>query len=292
MLIWNVTEVETIAEFLRYRNAYSGSKYRVTDKPDSHWTKGGVKSKAFDAIAECTLGGQPLAIEHTKLDVLHNQTSEDVSFLQLAQPIEDELNNNVYALGITIIFEETCSPKGDWRKLSTEIIECLRNVVPGLNDGSSKTFGPPDYPITFHVQKNLKGPRGAARRAQSKRAQKELVELMVERVRTKLLQLNTKQAEKKKRILLLQMRELSMVSVYAVPDMFYTQAYPQLKADLGSISEIWIMLSVPDRTADGDYKTGCWLISCVYPCRVKGIYEVHFTDSSLDCEWPLSNSED
>ncbi|MBP9092718.1 hypothetical protein KBI23_16970 [bacterium] len=292
MSMWDVTEAETIAEFLRYRNARSGSKYKVTDKPDSNSSKGICTSKACDAIAECEHGSQTLAIEHTKLEVLHNQTYDDVRFLQVAQPIESELNNNDYAQGITVIFEETCFPKGDWKKWSDQIIECLRDCVPRMTDCSSVSFGQPEYPVIFQVQKKLRGPRGAARRTQSKRAQLELVEIMIERIETKLLQLNTVMTQNKRRILLLQMRDLAMVSIHAVPEIFYNEVYPHLEVELKGIAEVWVMLSVPDRTPDGQYKTGCWLASCVYPCRVAEVYEAHFTDSTFDDEWPFKNVED
>ena len=268
MEIWSASENETIAAFLQYRNALQGTEYKVTRKPD----EAERNANACDAIATCSTGARPLAIEHTKVDAHRNQTEDDYAYLKLVTSLDSKMRDEQSLKGVILEFKNTCPPKGvKWEALGATIFKFVADQAANFADKSTKDMSG-EFPIDFLISKNLAGPTGAVRSSQAKRVKVEFPQIIVEAIQTKIVQLRTEKAEDYDRILLLQMRDPNMYSAHEVPSIFRDQVLPNVEDEVADLSEIWMMLTMPDNKNK-------WMTARLYPFGGNDC-EVHFTDSA------------
>lgn len=268
MEIWNAGESETIEAFLQYRNLRNGTDYKVTKKPDEHEHN----THACDGIAECSSGARPLAIEHTKVEAHHGQTKDDWIYFKLVAPLDLKMQAEPSLIGVTVEFKETCPPKGpDWAVLAEMIFKFVSEEAVKLADNKCIDISG-RFPVDFSISKNLAGPVGPARTSQATRVEVEMPQLMVEAVQRKIVQLRTETAEVYDRILLLQMRDPHMYSAHEVPSVFKDKVLPSVENEVADLSEIWMMLSMPDNKDQ-------WMTARLYPTGGDD-GKAHFTDSA------------
>lgn len=268
MEIWNASENETIEAFLQYRNLRKGADYKVVKKPDEKVRN----ANACDAIAECITGARPLAIEHTKVDAHRDKTGDDQKYGKMVKGLEEKIQAEPLLRGITVLFKDTCPPKGvKWPVLGELIFESVAKEAGKIADKETVDISG-KFPVDFSIYKNLAGTTGSWRISQADRVEVEMPQLMVEAVKKKIVQLRTEKAEVYERILLLQMRDPQMYSAHEVPSIFKEEVLPSVESEVADLSEIWMMLSMPD---NGDQ----WMTARLYPVGGDD-GETHFTDSA------------
>ncbi len=268
MEIWNASENETIKVFLQYRNLRKGTDYKVTRKPDEKVRN----ANACDAIAECTSGARPLAIEHTKVEAHHGQTNDDKKYRKMVEGLEAKIQAEPLLRGITVQFKDTCPPKGmKWEVLGEMIFKFVAKEADKIADKETVDISG-TFPVDFFICKNLAGPTGSWRTSQADRVEVEMPEIMIRAVKVKTLQLRTEKAEDYDRILLLQMRDPQMYSAYEVASIFKDKVLPSVENEVADLSEIWMMLIMPDNKDQ-------WMTARLYPVGGDD-GEAHFTDSA------------
>lgn len=130
-------EAQVIQLVVDAHNRAVGSSYVVTRHPDQE----NRASSEIDAYAE-SAGLRPLAIEHTEILSLREQSRDSEWFVAALGPLEQELTG-VFPFHVDIVVPyENVAPGSNWGRVRDFIREWLLANCPGLPEGSA-TFEVP-----------------------------------------------------------------------------------------------------------------------------------------------------